>query len=127
MPSKKIKSELVTKKEFIRRMSHITGFTQGNCTIALDAVVELMKEIMLEGRGIYFFKFGWLEPFKKPPRQMYRLNDKGIERDENGNRVGYIFPETTWLKFRMTEGFKSLINPGVYDRDNKENYKKSGD
>ena len=96
-------------------MSELTGFTHANCTIAFDAIVQIITETLLGGRGIYLFKLGWIEPYKRPPRKMYRIDDKmGILLDENGEKISYIFPETNWIRFRMTEGFKFAFNPGVY-------------
>ena len=115
MPKAKVVKPTVTKKEFIRRLSEKTGFTHANSKIFFDALIEVMIEIMLEDRCVYFAKFGWFEPYQKPPRLMYRLdNDTGIRLDENGEKVTYMMPETTWIRFKMTEKFKHLINPGVY-------------
>ena len=40
--------------------------------------------------------------------------DEIVLLDENGEKISYIFPETNWIRFRMTEGFKFAFNPGVY-------------
>ncbi len=118
--SNKNQPEMITKTEFIKRMSYDTGFTQANCRIAYDSFVNIMKETLLEGRGLYFIKLGWLEPYIKPPRKMFRLDGNGVMLDENGNKVEYIFPETRWVKFRITQKFKRDMNPGIYDKDEEE-------
>ena len=69
-------------------MSELTGFTHANCTIAFDAIVQIITETLLGGRGIYLFKLGWIEPYKRPPRKMYRIDDKmGVLLDENGEKI----------------------------------------
>lgn len=115
MGKRKHEKNIITKKEVIRRMSAITGFTQENCRYAIDAITQIMTEVMLEDRAMYFFKLGWLEPYTRKGRKYYRLDENGIVMDENGNKVEYRVPDTTWLRFRMSERFKHLLNPGVYD------------
>lgn len=115
MSRKKLEKNIVTKKEIMRRMSAITGFTQENCRYAIDAMTQIMTEVMLEDRIMYFFKLGWLEPYTRKGRKYYRLDASGVMKDENGNKIEYRMPDTTWLRFRMSERFKHLLNPGVYE------------
>lgn len=115
--SKKDQPEMITKTEFIKRMSCDTGFTQGNCRIAYDAFVKIMKETLLEGRGLYFIKLGWIEPYIRPSRELVKLGHEGVMYDENGNMLKYTFPETKWIRFRIAQTFKRDINPGIYDKD----------
>jgi len=106
---KKNTCEIITKKEFIRKMSSLTGFTQENCTTAYDAIVQIITETILGGRGIYLFKLGWIEPIKRAAKRTYGFKDA-----DSAERVAYDIPETNAIRFRMSEGFKFAFNPGVY-------------
>ena len=108
--------EAITKKEIVRALSKKTGFTQYNCSKLYDAVVEVFAETILGGRAIPMVKFGRIEPFERPERKMYRLdNGTGIKLDENGEKVTYTVPPTRWVKFHMANSFKYQMNPGIYD------------
>lgn len=110
------KVEAITKYELVRRIAKKTGFTIGNSTTALDAVVEAIADVMLEGRAVTFKCFGRLEPYTKTERKLYKLSTKtGIALDENGEKVTYTMPATKWIKFHMAQSFKYKMNPGIYD------------
>lgn len=119
MSRKTDRVEAITKKELVRAISKKTGFTQKNCSKALDAVIEVFAETILDGRAVPMLKFGRIEPYWKPERTLYKLdNETGIKLDENGEKVTYTFPKTRWVKFHMANFFKCKMNPGVYHFEN---------
>lgn len=109
------KHDTITKDEIVRMMSKKTGFTIGNCKIAYDAVVEVLAEVIEDGRSIVFQKFGRLEPHTKKPRKYYKLDkDTKFKLDDAGRPETYIFPAVRTVRFHMSERYKYRLNPGVY-------------
>ena len=112
------KVSAITKDEILHSMSDKTGFTLGNCRKAYDALVEVFRETMLDGRAIVFKKFGRLEPYTKKPRLFYRINrEEGLMRDAAGRPETFVFPECKNVKFMITTGFKHKMNPEIYMSD----------
>lgn len=116
MSAKTNKVEAITKKEIVRSLSRKTGFTQYNCSKLYDAVIEVFTETILSGRAIPMIKFGRIEPFTRPERFMYYLdNDTGIKLDENGEKMSYIIPPTHCVKFHTANNLRMKLNPGIYN------------
>lgn len=113
--------EAVTKYEFVRLVAKKCGYPIYQCSDVWDACVEVMGDVLGDGRAIVFKKLGRLEPYTKSERIMYRLSDKtecGIQLDEQGNKVSYTFPPVRWIKFHLANYMKYKMNPGIYTNDN---------
>lgn len=88
---------MLKKKDLVRQISRQTGASKRVSTIYLNAIIEVMRNALIEGEGISLMNLGKFEVREVAPRAyVHPATGEKIEK-----------PATRKVVFRPTDNFKA--------------------
>ena len=88
------------KKEFIKRVASLTGFSKKKSAIIIQSLLSVIKCSLGKGENVTFRDFGVFKQDKKSERRFYNISTQEVE----------VLPERTIAKFIPSKRLKKITN-----------------
>lgn len=89
----------MNKKEFIKNIAKKTNLTNKDCLSCVNAITELISDVLKRGEQVYISGFGKFDTQIKPEREFY--NPRTAQKDISYCKIVPIFRSGKKLKENM--------------------------
>ncbi len=72
----------MNKNEFVNQVYSKTGLTKKDCKLCLDAIINVIKQALIEGDSVTLSNFGRFKVSEIKSKQMYNFKTKSMHTVE---------------------------------------------